>query len=313
MKKKLLTISFISSLTLAGQVNAADDVYVDLSVLDNIPQDSIGFVASQPLFPEVKKQNKPIQHKFKKAKKRPQKKVIQQPKEVTLAEKALQPVAEDVQKQAEPKIVNPFNEKAQIAEPQNLLPESIKEDAINPISAEVKSIQKGAAESNPTLETKELPEENNEIIKEEQEEKNLVTTSEAEKQATEQTENVSENILSAVKPMEQKEASEVVLQPKEIYALSFDEDSYELTPEAMQKLDKIAQLFDSERKKKISIKAYNYDNGTESFRKKRNSLNRATEVRSYFLNHGFKNFSIKIINTTADNEYKDTVEIEEID
>ena len=121
-----------------------------------------------------------------------------------------------------------------------------------------------------------------------------------------------ESLSASLSDKEQAVDSEPMLQPKEIYAVSFEPDSYELTAEATQKLDKMAQIFDTDRKKKISIKAYNYDDGVESFRKKRISLNRATEIRSYFLNHGFKNFSIKIINTTADNEYKDTVEIEEI-
>ena len=54
MYKKILS-AIVLSIILVGQGQAADDVYVDLSVLDAIPQDSIGFVESQPLFPIVKK------------------------------------------------------------------------------------------------------------------------------------------------------------------------------------------------------------------------------------------------------------------
>lgn len=63
---------------------------------------------------------------------------------------------------------------------------------------------------------------------------------------------------------------------------------------------------------KIAIMAYNYDNGQDVFRKKRQSLNRADEIRSYLLAKGYKNFSIKVINITDDAARGNVVEIDEI-
>ena len=58
--------------------------------------------------------------------------------------------------------------------------------------------------------------------------------------------------------------------------------------------------------------AYNYDNGEDVFRKKRQSLNRAIEIRSYLLGKGYKNFSIKVINITDDPAKGNVVEIDEL-
>lgn len=70
--------------------------------------------------------------------------------------------------------------------------------------------------------------------------------------------------------------------------------------------------FEDPQKHKIAIYAYNYDNGENSFKKKKLSLDRATEIRSLLLNKGYKNFSIKVINVTDDAEKRNLVEIEEI-
>ena len=49
-----------------------------------------------------------------------------------------------------------------------------------------------------------------------------------------------------------------------------------------------------------------------SFKKKRQSLDRAIAVRSYLLSKNYKNFSIKVVNVTDDDSKKNLVEIEEI-
>ena len=329
MKKNILAISLVCSLVAAEQVCAADDVYVDLSVLDTIPQDSIGFVSSEPLFPEIKKTRPIIKHKVKKTAK---KIVVKKPAvKKTVIEKAVKkaetvkPVEsekiENKEQQAVPQTeINREPLKTEVT--QNILSQDVAESVENKPSLLIS--QENTEETSP-VEDKSAQTEEKTVSAETSSEQDIkpVESSIVEEDKSVNIENTpneaeetlnkdNESLSASLSDKEQAVDSEPMLQPKEIYAVSFEPDSYELTAEATQKLDKMAQIFDTYRKKKISIKAYNYDDGVESFRKKRISLNRATEIRSYFLNHGFKNFSIKIINTTADNEYKDTVEIEEI-
>ncbi len=95
-------------------------------------------------------------------------------------------------------------------------------------------------------------------------------------------------------------------------AIIFDAQEDELTPEQMAQIDVIAADFKNEKGSKIAIYSYNADNGDDSFRKKRISLNRAIEIRSYLLKKGFKNFSIKVVNITEDSPKANMVEISEI-
>ena len=92
----------------------------------------------------------------------------------------------------------------------------------------------------------------------------------------------------------------------------FAEGSSELDDLSKEKIDAIIASFDNAGANKIAIMAYNYDNGQDVFRKKRQSLNRAIEIRSYLLAKGYKNFSIKVINITDDAARGNVVEIDEI-
>ena len=94
--------------------------------------------------------------------------------------------------------------------------------------------------------------------------------------------------------------------------IRFDEGSYEISAENEQKILSLIASFENPQKNKIAIYAYNYDNGENSFKKKKLSLDRATEIRSLLLNKGYKNFSIKVINVTDSQEKNNLVEIEEI-
>ncbi|MFR1031165.1 MAG: hypothetical protein ACLSE6_00910 [Alphaproteobacteria bacterium] len=87
---------------------------------------------------------------------------------------------------------------------------------------------------------------------------------------------------------------------------------FEISPENADKIVSLIETFEDPRKHKIAIYAYNYDNGENTFKKKKLSLDRATEIRSLLLNKGYKNFSIKVINITDNPEKRNLVEIEEI-
>ncbi len=299
MVKKSVMISVMSAL-IAGQVMAADDVYVDLSVLDTIPKDSIGFVGSEPLFPVVKKQplvkkkrvvRKAIQKQAPVPAVKPQREAVIPESPLISKEEEPKPIAvieAPVLNDAQPEIIPEQPEyKAEeiIAGPQPIVPEPAEASSqIGEMANQVEDKQ-----SSPEI----LPE---------------MSAPTPNPEAT--ANQPEDNVMSA--SISQKTEEQAAFMPREVYSLRFETDSSELTADQLVYLDNVRAQLDPSQKKKISIKAYNYDNGEDSFRKKRVSLVRATEVRSYFLNHGFKNFSIKIINTTADSEDKNTVEIEEL-
>ena len=118
---------------------------------------------------------------------------------------------------------------------------------------------------------------------------------------------------------EEVKASEDMLLPvapknirKSANAIVFAEDVDTLSDEQMAEIEIIVSKFKNDKGNKIAIYSYNVDNGVDSFRKKRVSLNRAIEIRSYLLKKGFKNFSIKVVNIAENSPKINTVEISEI-
>lgn len=95
--------------------------------------------------------------------------------------------------------------------------------------------------------------------------------------------------------------------------LIFAEEVDELNDEQKSQIDGIIASFKDAKNNKIAIYAYNLEDGADAFKKKRLSLNRAVEVRSYLLPKGYKNFSIKVINVDAASGKGNTVEVEELE
>ena len=93
--------------------------------------------------------------------------------------------------------------------------------------------------------------------------------------------------------------------------LLFAEGESDLTPAQEQQLDSILSNFKDAKNSKIAIVAYNLDNGTDTFLRKRNSLNRAVNIRSYLLKKGYKDYSIKVINVEDGDPRINTVNISE--
>lgn len=77
-------------------------------------------------------------------------------------------------------------------------------------------------------------------------------------------------------------------------------------------IDAVVDSFADAASNKIAIYSYNLDDGVDTFRKKRQSLNRAVEIRSYLLQKGFKNFSIKVLNVDGSSDKINSVELEEL-
>lgn len=316
MSKKILLASVLS-IILVGNVQASDDVYVDLSVLDTITQDSTGLISSQPLFPTIKptiqpqkKQNITPKRKVTKNLKKPE--PVKPKAKINTEKKSIAILPET----SEAKEIAPIQMQENKQNISSIETKKYETNSSNTITKEVNDNGKDVTIIVPNIAVdKNIENTNKEVEKIEKPlQENVIKTeniSEAEKEQEEKPQE-QQNLSAAIsdrKTMDQSSAVKL----REVYAVSFNQDMTELSDDALKTLDVIIQSFDKNSKKKISIKAYNYEDGQDSFRKKRISLNRATEVRSYFLNHGFKNFSIKIINTTTDNEYKNTVEIEQID
>ena len=282
MQFKRLVMASVCALALQGAAfaQAADDVYVDLSVLNNLqPGDSL-FVETQPLFPVVKKA--PVKKTVRK--KKTPKKTVAPAKPV--AEKTPAPKKEEkaiaILPQA-PEIPQPLAE----AKPEPVKP-------ANPITvADDREPAKTEASVPAAEETAKAPEK-------------AAAVQEAENVPAAETEEKKE--IKPLLPVGDKTpaAAEVGRQ------IFFVDDSFEISPENADKIISLIETFEDPRKHKIAIYAYNYDNGENTFKKKKLSLDRATEIRSLLLNKGYKNFSIKVINITDNPEKRNLVEIEEI-
>lgn len=329
MRGKLLFLSAICGLFVAEQTLAADDVYVDLSVLDAVPQDSIGFVPAQPLFPEVKNTAKPAKAKKVVKAKKAAKQPAAKKKTVAKKNKTDAPKVE-VKAKTEAKVAVPSPVEPVKAEPLTEAPKTVpvEENTAPQTKPEVKAEAPKVAETPLTEATEKTAEpQNPTVVTEEKIVAQIADKVQESDKSAEVTPLPTTGGKTAEQPQQSAVAESLVISAnsdnmpeqnaapalKEVYAVTFPSDSSELTSDSQQTLEEAAQKFDKNRRKKIAIKAYNFDNGEDSFRKKRVSLTRATEVRSYFLTRGFKNFSIKVVNSSADDEYKDTVEVEELD
>ena len=79
--------------------------------------------------------------------------------------------------------------------------------------------------------------------------------------------------------------------------ITFDDQSDRLTDDVVALLDEFVEKNKDNSNDKILIESYHYSGGENAFARKRISLNRAVNVRSYLLSKGYKSFGIQIINT----------------
>ncbi len=328
MQFKRLVMASVCALALQGAAfaQAADDVYVDLSVLNNLqPGDSL-FVETQPLFPVVKKA--PVKKTVRK--KKTPKKTVAPAKPV--AEKTPAPKKEEkaiaILPQA-PEIPQPLAEaKPEPVKPANPITVADDREPVRETVADVDVVRpaetdNGKALSEPKSEETSKPA----AALIEPAAKVEPAKTEVSVPAAEETAKAPEK-AAAVQEAENVPAAETE-EKKEIKPLLpvgdktpaaaevgrqifFVDDSFEISPENADKIISLIETFEDPRKHKIAIYAYNYDNGENTFKKKKLSLDRATEIRSLLLNKGYKNFSIKVINITDNPEKRNLVEIEEI-
>ena len=349
----------VCTLMLVGalEIKAADDSYVDLSVLNNLQSGDSLFVETQPLFPIVKKETATAP-KIKKAKKKTVKKTsTKAPKQEKV--KTQNQEAKKTEEKIEilpqtPEIEQPLAEEKAVesqteikpAEIKTLAPQVKEEAKVEEEKIATSQDHEAAPMTSQTLEQMtpaQAPEKSDDVItpsakqtlSSSQEEAIPIETVDKGEKAEDQLQQVAtpsqeaklaqQPLSSEISPSENTttETAEKIIEPlipqsteqdslDEKEEIRFTEGSYEISEENAQKILNLIATFENPQQNKIAIYAYNYDNGENSFKKKKLSLDRATEIRSLLLNKGYKNFSIKVINVTDNPDKGNLVEIEEI-
>lgn len=345
MKKSAAVLFFGCCLALPA---GAADVYVDLSVLESLPTEAAS--AGQPLpfyvpaadssyvalpKPVVGKKEKPsptVKAKPAEAVMKPQAKVEKPtvekpepaPREAAATEKKPLSAAK---KSGEAEIVDRPRQKAVDAvktvvaeERRQVLP--VKESAVEAKTKEKTAVAAGlkqsAAKEN-SAETEEKPK-----VAETAKEKSSEPESPDNKLSEPQADKNAAPVLPStrIKPVgktKEVKAVEPVLQPLIPTApapaaaekqIVFAEKSDRLSAENLARLEEYAATLAAPGKNKIIISAYNFEDGGNSFKSKRLNLNRAVAVRSFLMTKGYKNFSIRIVNT-GNRGKRNVTEIEE--
>ena len=273
---RLMILSFCA-LLMAVPAQAQDDFYVDLSALDGLDG---GFASDEAelLFPPVAAETKAKEAPKTVAKAAPK----PQPKPVAAKKAAEAPQAKAEVKPdlPEPK-AEPKTDAAEAnaeAAPAEVEPQTMAvnkpEKVENPAAPAAE--QTPAAEPAPVVKPEPLP--------------------------MPALNNKPVVVEPLVAPAEEEE------DPTGVFA--FGEGLYDVTSVMKLQLDELLKKFENPVANKILIVAYNYDKDG-GFMSKHIALKRSTGIRSYLLNKGYKNFSIKIINT--DNpQQKNLTEVSEI-
>ena len=272
-----LFILFVGVFVFVSSAHAQDGVYVDLSVLNSLGNGQAA-ARSGPRFPVVQREPR-----------------VSQPRAAKPKPKAVVTKIE-----ARPIVVEERVEAIQIPEkvsietqPEAEAPETVEEA----VAVETESLfnDTDAAENADPLSTIEDHFETS-VIHGEDDEERPITPQEAE-------------LLIPADEEPEPEPQTARISDNRIH---FAEGDAGLSDVKKTLIDSIVAQFRDPVNNKIAITSYNFDTGEDTFRKKRISLNRAVEIRSYLLGKGFKNFSIKVINVTDDETKKDLVEISEL-
>lgn len=317
----------------AEQACAADDVYVDLSVLNEIgggsvpsaygrPEPLFPVIRNTPQFPVVKKSAPKAPKAETPARKNKQKLKIKQVKVVEKEEKIAIPAKpadiQPVREKTNPAVEN----KPAVAKPAKDTPvgnKTVKNEAKEKAAAPAVELTSAPARREFVADVPSVgkaPFKTEEPAPDEKVSPAPVVPVKAE---SDENQPVGEVLAAAEKkaeplvPVSGAFAAKPVADAEKVKReIVFAEGSSELDELSKKKIDAIIASFDNAGANKIAIMAYNYDNGQDVFRKKRQSLNRAIEIRSYLLAKGYKNFSIKVINITDDAARGNVVEIDEI-
>lgn len=304
MRTKFL-ISLVSILGLGAlfysHIALADDVLVDLSVLDRLGNNSSPVINSGPLFPVVKK-SEPMTVKPKAARKTQKKKTTKTslPKAVVKeSTKIVVPEKTDIKVE----VKTPETEVKHVDKPtENLTAVINSEETASPQLTEMPA-------ANTLSNSSTAPISENQA----QEAKEAANNEESIFDKTVNEVTVENTSSSEVTPLIEKEPT-VKNNIADSFVSSeilFAADSYELQDADKEQLDNLITTFENPHENKIAIFAFNIDDGKDVFRKKRLALNRAIEIRSYLLSKGYKNYSIKVVNINEPEDKENKVIVEE--
>lgn len=319
---KVWTISALVSLSVCAYANAQTepDVYVDLSALDELSGTGSPVIHTEPLFPVVtarqaaeekaKPSKKAIRKKAKPAAAKP---VVKKEKakpevKVEVVEKAPaeQPKSEPAASVVQPAapVTEPEVKAQPVAEVEPVVPAAPAAKTEPAVVLTEAEPAKPSAE--PQSENKAKPVDDEVVVVDVE----PVSPAKAQPSAEEKT----------TEPAAKPEASSADNQPQAAAEVkkpapgrfAFDAEVSDLNDAQKAQLDNLVNGFENPAVNKIAILAFNLDDGVDTFKKKRLSLNRAIEIRSYLLQKGYKNFSIKVINVDAASDKVNTVEVEEL-
>lgn len=275
MKHKGILLLFVVGILFCTTASSAsDDVYVDLSVLDSLDVSNSPRINNQPLFPIVAKKQavKPVKRK------------------VAKKVQAKKPEVKDIKPDSKVEIVaNKVEEKT--------IPENVKG---------VEQVK----ETIPTI---------NEVVVEKKEEAlpqpaqvDVIASSDELTKVQESTEN-------SILPKEESAPKALLIQneikenePVTSVEIRFEGEDNTLTDIQKSNLDELVNGLGTNTTARLGIYAFNYEDGQDAFKKKRESLNRALEVRSYLMDKGFRTFSVKVINVNDDSSKKNLIIVEEV-
>lgn len=322
MRNKVIILSLVGvfCLSLAPQVSA-QDVYVDMSVLDSLSGDDV-VVYSQPMFPVVAGKPKKTTPKAKimpKAKPAPKTKVakvVAAPK-VEKAKKTVALPADSIFKAAPAEVKDTVSaapvakvaSEVEMNNPQAAPLVDLSEKKVESYDSSSDWVEVVDVEpvSVPVAETPAMPAAPvvlaAPVIPAEVVSGNIATS----------TPITSEPVVVQAPAAPTLLVEPAVVAPTLTSSqITYVESISELNPEQQAQIDKIIAGFENAHVNKIAIFSFNLDDGKDVFKKKRLSLNRAVEVRSYLLQKGYKNFSIKVINVDESSDKINKVEIQEL-
>ena len=322
---KVWTISALVSLSVCAYANAQTepDVYVDLSALDELSGTGSPVIHTEPLFPVVTARQA-AEEKAKPAKKAVRKKAKPEVK-VEVVEKApaeqpkSEPAASVVQPAAPAPVAEPEVKAQPVAEVEPVVPAAPAAPAAKTEPAVVLTEAEPAKPSaEPQSENKAKPVDDEVVVVDVEPLANPVKVVDVEPVSPAKAQLFAEE--KTTEPAAKTEAPSADNQPQAAAEVkkpapgrfAFDAEVSDLNDAQKAQLDNLVNGFENPAVNKIAILAFNLDDGVDTFKKKRLSLNRAIEIRSYLLQKGYKNFSIKVINVDAASDKVNTVEVEEL-
>ena len=295
---RLGMIAFAGILGFALNVQAEENVWVDLSVLDGL--NTTYSAPTEPLFPVLpKREPKPVLPK------------ATSPKKPKSEEISLPAPKADVTKSSKVTVKETPAVKETVVMQESKEAVAKQEDDADVVVVDVEPTSPDAPGAIPVADVAPLPQEAA---------TDAADTSPAKPNSNSDLPAVSQPAAPEVSDVQETKPALLIdntlpteEQPSAIdNTIKFAPEVDTLSSEQMAKINTIISTFKDAKNNKIAIYSYNQDDGTDSFKKKRISLNRAIEIRSYLIKQGYKNFSIKVVNINSDSAKADMVELAEM-